>query len=154
MDLLDSRSSAALRKMLEERFGIRLEGLAFLRLGKGRVHVATPEAAALARQLPAVLAGLPCARESDPDRHRSASPESAPRFKPSTALLQLFGARDAFVDLSSAQAREFIAGRDCSCAGPEGFVAARYRNRVLGCGLLKGGMLKSQVPRAKRIERE
>ncbi len=162
MQPLDAKTKDGLLTFLEERFGLTsLAGYAFFALGKGRVHLATREAAAAAARLPAVVAGLPCARLSE---------GATVRFKPATALLQLFGPQisKGCVELTDAQAREFIAGRDITVAEPgaaDGFVAVRSRGHVLGCGLLKqlgppsqsdpSGQgirwLKSQVPRAKRI---
>ena len=145
MEGLEEKTKGALLRFLEDRFGLTdLEGFSFFALGKGRIHLATREAAALAFQPPAVVAGLPCARLSD-----------SGAFKPASMLLQLFGPRitKSRVDLSPEQAKEFIAGRDIAlqAEATDGFVAACSRGQVLGCGLLKAGMLKSQVPRAKRI---
>lgn len=81
-------------------------------------------------------------------------------IKPSTNLFQLFGAhvtRNILI-LSKGQAVAFVRGEDLSLKGKEnetvsdGYVLARYIDYNLGCGLLKNGMLKNTVPKAKRLE--
>ena len=76
-------------------------------------------------------------------------------WKPTTNAIQVFGqhARKNTVDLNEEQMRAFVAGLDVK--GPfegveEGYVVVRYGGRPLGCGLYKRGVLKSQVPKARR----
>ena len=76
-------------------------------------------------------------------------------WKPTTNAIQVFGryARRNVVDLDEAGMRVFLAGGDVR--GPfegveEGYVVVRYRGLPLGCGLYRRGILKSQVPKARR----
>ena len=76
-------------------------------------------------------------------------------WKPTTNAIQVFGqhARKNTVDLNEEQMRAFVAGLDVK--GPfegveEGYVVVRYRGLPLGCGLYRRGVLKSQVPKARR----
>ncbi len=76
-------------------------------------------------------------------------------WKPTTNAIQVFGryARKNVVDLDERQMRAFVAGE--AIKGPfegleEGYVVVRYKGRPLGCGLYRGGVLRSQVPKVRR----
>jgi hypothetical protein len=75
--------------------------------------------------------------------------------KPSTYALQLFGrfATKNVVDLSSDQARKFIAGERQSLEADleDGYVVVAHQGDVLGCGLYSRGELISQLPKERRI---
>lgn len=75
--------------------------------------------------------------------------------KPSSYALQLFGrfATKNAVDLSSHQARKFIAGERQSLDADleDGYVVVAHLGDVLGCGLYSRGELISQLPKERRI---
>lgn len=81
-------------------------------------------------------------------------------IKPSTNILQLFGARAVrgILSLEPPQTRDFIAGRDFfvsrdqAAQAGDGYVLVRYQDYQLGCGMLKGTSVKNMVPKAKRQE--
>ncbi len=80
-------------------------------------------------------------------------------IKPSTNLFQLFGnlVSKNYVELCEGSVKKFVKGEDLLISQKErgsatdGYVLVRFRDYNLGCALLKGGTLKNQVPKAKRL---
>ncbi len=74
--------------------------------------------------------------------------------KPTTLMIQMFGkhASKGFIDLDRKQAIDYMEGLDVDVDSEDrGYVIIRYKEFNLGCGLLKEGSIKNQVPRAKRL---
>ncbi len=80
-------------------------------------------------------------------------------IKPSTNLLQLFGrqVKKNYVVLGKENAATFIGGSDVEVAGGEkgdasdGYVLVRYLDFSLGCGMLRDGVIRNLLPKAKRL---
>lgn len=93
-------------------------------------------------------------------------------IKPSTDMIQVFGkyATKNIIELEREEAKKIIQGLDIeldflserkSAVSKEmiynrnsltdGYVILRYKNYDLGCGLLKEGRIKNQIPKGKRI---
>jgi NOL1/NOP2/fmu family ribosome biogenesis protein len=79
-------------------------------------------------------------------------------IKPTTNLLQLFGARikKSVITLDREQAIAFAKGNDIPITDPQdatdGYVLLKYQDISMGCGLLKAGNLKNMLPKAKRLD--
>ncbi len=132
---------------LDERFGLgpeAFEGYGMYMASKGRVYLGPK---ALIERPKIVTLGLLIARVGG-------------TVKPTTNLLQLFGKRVTKnrLVLSREQARSFARGEDVrleagdeeGCA--EGYVLIAYGGTPMGCGFLKGGVVKNMLPKAKRLE--
>ncbi len=76
-------------------------------------------------------------------------------YKPTTNAVQVFGrwATKNVVDLDEEEVRRFISGLSVEVEAPveEGYVIVRYRGLPVGCGLYRRGVLKSLVPKDRRI---
>jgi len=129
---------------LEERFGIErrhFSGFEFYMASKGRVFLGPKR---IPGRLKPVSVGILVARMSG-------------TVKPSTNLLQLFGrhASRNIVDLPKEQALRYLRGEDLRLPGngtTDGYVLMKYLGFPLGCGMLKKGIIKNMLPKAKRIE--
>ncbi len=134
---------------LEERFGLKRElfdGFEFLEESKGRVFMATKEAAYMAKVVTPVTLGLLFCRING-------------SIKISGNITQLFGkhATKSIVQLTEDQAKKFIEGEDLKIESPDcgnGYVIVKYKDYSLGVGLLKEGEIKNMLPKAKRIKIE
>jgi len=76
-------------------------------------------------------------------------------FKPTSFGLMLLGdrVRKRRIDLSRAELKALLQGRSLDCdALPSGYVALCLEGEVIGCGQVKGGRLRSQLPRGRRQE--
>lgn len=83
----------------------------------------------------------------------------ADTFKPSTDFLQIFGfmCTRNIIFLDQKQENEFLKGKELLLSEKEtafstnGFVAIFSKNICIGCGLLKGNILESNIPKHRRI---
>lgn len=81
-------------------------------------------------------------------------------MKPTTNLLQAFGKQVTrnTISLEREDALRFLKGEDLAVAGSgagnatDGYVLVKYLDCPLGCALLKSGMLKNMLPKAKRLD--
>ncbi len=76
-------------------------------------------------------------------------------LKPTSFGLMILGerVRTRRVELSREDLRELLLGRPLRRTGlPQGYVALCLGGEVLGCGEVRGEMLRSQIPRARRQE--
>ncbi|MBD3210779.1 hypothetical protein GF318_05340 [Candidatus Micrarchaeota archaeon] len=78
-------------------------------------------------------------------------------IKPTTAILQLLGrhATRNIVRISRKDAEKFAGGQDLKAGeteATEGYVLVSYQDTPLGCGFLKGGTVRSMIPKAKRLQ--
>ncbi len=75
-------------------------------------------------------------------------------LKPTSFGLSLLGdrLRRGVVELGREELLALLLGRTLPREGRDGYVALRYQDEVLGCGQLKGGKLRSLIPRARRQE--
>lgn len=75
--------------------------------------------------------------------------------KPTTNFLQLFGryATKNVIDIQRDETIEYCNGKNLDLSSePDvdpGFVAVRYKNRLLGCGHWDGKVLKNQIPKSR-----
>ena len=132
-------------KELRERFGIPAEVFERLgvELGQGAVFVATPEVMELAAVKP-MRKGMRLVR---------VFPHSV---KPTTWAMQVLGryaARNC-IDVTDAQAVGLIGGEqlEVEADAEDGFVLIRCRGLVVGVGLYRRPVLKSQIPRHRPVE--
>ncbi len=133
----------------KERFGIDEEvfsGVEFLETRKA-IWMVSPEMVSgehnqVLRLRRLNYAGLRLLRKTGPNS-----------FKPTTYALQLVGqgARKNVIDLSREELSELLQKGHIPLErdGLKGFVILRYNGIVLGCGLLKEGILYSQFPRGR-----
>jgi NOL1/NOP2/fmu family ribosome biogenesis protein len=129
---------------LEERFGIdrrHFSDFEFYMASKGRVFLGPK---GIPGRLKPVSVGILVARMSG-------------SVKPSTNLLQLFGrhASRSIVSLPKEQALRYLRGEDLKLTdggATEGYILLKYLDFPLGCGMLKKGIVKNMLPKAKRIE--
>ncbi len=130
----------------QERFGISPDSFSSFHLfiRKNNVWCCTPQAGE-ARFPQIVRRGLRIARVFDYT------------VKPTTNGMQLFRhlVTRSRIELDSETAQVFVNGGTQQVNVPDdvsdGFVVPFYMNYPLGVGLLKGGSLKSQVPRSRRV---
>ena len=132
---------------LEERFGLSPEvfnGFGLYMASKGRVYLGPEKAIGKPR---IVCIGMTIARLSG-------------AVKPSSNLIQLFGRqmRKNIIKLEKKEAISYAKGEDLAL-GPErlhgispGYVALAYLGVPLGCGMLKDGLVRNMLPKAKRVE--
>jgi len=81
-------------------------------------------------------------------------------IKPTTNLLQLFGryANKNIVILTKNHTLEYTNGSDIRPTAEEtnnstnGYVVVSYEDSVIGCGMLKEGLLTNLIPKAKRLK--
>lgn len=80
-------------------------------------------------------------------------------IKPTTNLFQVFGnlVTANFVELGLEQAMEYVKGGDLTIleqkpSVSDGYVLLRYQSNNLGCGLLKNGIVKNMLPKARRMK--
>jgi NOL1/NOP2/fmu family ribosome biogenesis protein len=80
-------------------------------------------------------------------------------IKPTTNFFQIFGelATKNALDLTSEQAVEYVKGNDLTVRTTatnvsDGYVLLMYKGNSLGCGLLKSGIIKNMLPKAKRMK--
>ena len=76
--------------------------------------------------------------------------------KPTTNFIQLFGrkARKNVIEIGDDERDRFIRGEDIECGekcADDGYVIVSWKGIPIGCGLLKGNILKSQIPKSKAI---
>lgn len=136
----------AILEFLLERFSIHPEvfqGLEFLDNGKGRIFALEAKAAGFAVRSKVACASLPFVRLDG-------------SVKPTSAMIQLFGrhARKSVIKLGKKEAKDFMEGFDLDVRGntcTDGYVAVKYLDYPLGCGLLRGEKLKNMLPKAKRM---
>jgi NOL1/NOP2/fmu family ribosome biogenesis protein len=72
--------------------------------------------------------------------------------KPTTYVLQLLGdwLSERVVELDEGLLEELVFGRETvSCELSNGYVALRFRGRILGCGLVTRRGLETQVPKGR-----
>lgn len=76
--------------------------------------------------------------------------------KPTSNFLQIFGkyAKKKTIELSEKEALDYIKGldikKDCK---EKGYVIVKFGEDILGCGLVKEGWIKNQIPKARRIKK-
>lgn len=73
-------------------------------------------------------------------------------LKPTTYLLQFLGDRitERVVDLDRENLDELVFEREkLASALPNGYVALRFRDKILGCGLVTSRGLETQVPKGR-----
>ena len=129
---------------LEDRFGIdrkHFSGFEFYMASKGRVFLGPKS---IPGRLKPVSVGILIARMGG-------------SVKPSTTLLQLFGrhASRSIADLPKEQALRYIRGEDLRLTDngiTDGYILLKYLDFPLGCGMLKKGIVKNMLPKAKRME--
>jgi NOL1/NOP2/fmu family ribosome biogenesis protein len=124
------------------RFGIpekAFEGFCFLK-GERKIWVVRdhPELERILNQLKCESAGIPLLRTK------------ISMWKPTTAGLHFFGqhATRNVIDLEGDSLKAFLNGEaiDGSFTLEPGFVIARSKGKVLGCGIYGKGSLRSQLP--------
>lgn len=132
---------------LEKRFGLDRSIFAehsFYIASKGRIYLGPKHAIGSPR---IVTLGLLIARADG-------------SIKPTTNLLQIFGrsvTRNA-LNLEKGQAIAYAKGEDIKVDKTQhadvsdGYVLLKYGNHPLGCGLIKSGVIKNMLPKAKRLE--
>jgi hypothetical protein len=131
---------------LEERFGLKrniFSNLLFVSNPKGKVFAVNRNVAEFAKENEIACLSLPFVRMNG-------------NIKPTSVMLQFFGnyATKNVIDLEKKEAVEFIKGSDIflsSSECSEGYVILKYKDFVLGCGLLKNGKIKNMLPKAKRM---
>lgn len=129
---------------LEERFGIgqqHFSGFGLYMGSKGRVFLGPKRIPGPATP---VSVGILIARISG-------------SVKPSTNLLQLFGrhATRNVMELSKDEAIRYLNGEDLRVSEKkvtDGYVLLQYLEFPLGCGMLKKGVIKNMLPKAKRMQ--
>ncbi len=80
-------------------------------------------------------------------------------LKPTTDFLQLVGehAKKNFIELSQDEAMRYIHGEDLDLSNKKldevepGYVIMKYKGYILGCANFKGGNLKNQLPKSRRM---
>jgi NOL1/NOP2/fmu family ribosome biogenesis protein len=133
-------------RYLEERFGLSpkiFDGYSLYLGPKCRVYLGP---SAVPPSLRIVSPGLLIARADS-------------GIKPSTNLFQLFGKHVIrnTISLPKEKVRDFVLGSDMIISKEllgdvsDGYVLIRYLDYELGCAMLKAGVLKNQVPKAKRL---
>ena len=77
-------------------------------------------------------------------------------YKPTMNAVQVFGrwATRNVVDLDGEGVRRFVSGQNVEVEAQveDGYVIVRYRGLPVGCGLYRNGVLKSLVPKDRRIQ--
>lgn len=132
---------------LEERFGLAPEtfrGFGLYLASKGRVYLGPERAIGEPR---VVSVGITIARLSG-------------TVKPSTNLIQLFGRQmnRNIIQLEKEEAMAYAKGDDLTLPAERlghvtpGYVALSYLDAPLGCGMLKDGVIRNMLPKAKRLE--
>jgi len=76
--------------------------------------------------------------------------------KPTTNFFQIFGkfAKRNFIELTEEQKESFIRGQDIkpentSHVTSDGYVIVKFKEHVIGCGLLKSRILYNQLPKTR-----
>ncbi|HDD46506.1 MAG TPA: hypothetical protein ENG42_03445 [Candidatus Aenigmarchaeota archaeon] len=138
---------AKIIKWMEQRFGINrgiFKGYAFI-IKNGKVWLTSREV--MNRELRGIKiesVGLLFGRYS----------ERKGIFKPTTNALQIFGkyASRNIVELNERERDDYLTGYDLEkqCDAGEGYVIIKYKHHVLGCGLYRNGIIKNQIPKARR----
>jgi NOL1/NOP2/fmu family ribosome biogenesis protein len=132
---------------LDKRFGLGedvFSGYGFYLASKGRVYLGPKRTIDKPR---VVTVGLLIARVTD-------------TVKPTTNLLQAFGplVKKNIVTLDREPAVRFCKGEDLMFkeqppgAIGDGYILLTYENNPLGCGHLKGKIMKNMLPKAKRLD--
>ena len=80
-------------------------------------------------------------------------------IKPSTNFFHMFGdkIKKNVIDIKRSQVKDFVAGEDIplnKTDTEEGYVLVKYEKKSLGCGLLKNNLLRSMIPKSKRVPLE
>ncbi|MFH1785171.1 MAG: hypothetical protein ABH842_01965 [Candidatus Micrarchaeota archaeon] len=78
-------------------------------------------------------------------------------IKPTTNMFQLFGNEISknFIELTKEQAIDYVNGSDLilnNSGLEDGYILLKYKNKSLGCGLLKNNSVKNMLPKAKRMK--
>ncbi len=145
---------------LEERFGLDgnlFRDYEFLEGVKGRVFMTTKEASKISNGVKAVIVGLLFCRISE--GWKTTESFSSHLVKLSGNITQLFGnkATKNIVRITEQDAKRFIEGIDLDISdtnATDGYVIVKYKDYPLGIGLLKTGVIKNMIPKAKRTKIE
>jgi len=140
------KEAEAMLEFMENRFGIprnAFAGLEFMDNGKGKIFAMNGRNAVFCNRNNIMSASLPFMRF-----------DGAP--KPTSMMIQMFGtlATRGIVHLERSKAKDFAAGFDINAKDSEcsdGYVIIKYDGFPLGCGLLRNGDIKNQLPKAKRM---
>ena len=77
------------------------------------------------------------------------------QLKVTTDCLQLFGGSVEGIKLNEKEMREFLAGKSVTVSGKNiksGYVVVKYNEKPLGCGIVKGGSLRSLIAKHRRVQ--
>ncbi len=151
---LNKTESERLLTDLEDMFGFSRsiwDGYDFLLGTKNRVFIVSKNLLGVVNGLWSVTQGFLFARLEG-------------SVKPSTNMIQVWGnlAKKNLIELDQEQAKKYMNGEDLELAKEtiyknnlaDGYVVVKHKNKSLGCGLLKDGNLKNQVPKGKRMNIE
>jgi NOL1/NOP2/fmu family ribosome biogenesis protein len=72
-------------------------------------------------------------------------------FRPSIEGSQLIQARKNIIQLTKSQVENWMMGEDIPFVGDNGFVIVQQDKDILGCGILKGNVLRNMVPKERRL---
>lgn len=140
LDWLNPTEEASALAYLEGRFGIPPAALADHRLFRRGEHLCAlrREAEELAEGLQVASAGLKLLKVT-----------GSGGYKPSTRGMQIFGraASRNVCEVTEGELRALVEGQSLSREGERGFVLLRCAGALVGVGLLREGLLVSQLSR-------